>query len=752
MPLLGGREKTFAEAKTLNTLYEALRILGAAFGIESQYTDNWGKAHQTDLEMIRRILEAKGVRISRQHLELNPQTLVVSAKDLPTRCWFYLEGKMSAFRGDSSAGHVRITETENRMPAQEYHLPHSAVNLEHEEGTNLLRLSFSLPSDLTTGRYCLDVDAIIDDERYRADCCCIVCPPNTYLPPLLDEGKGIAGIGVALYGVRSEKNWGVGDCSDLKQIVDWAARDLKVDFIGLNPLHALFNTRPYHSSPYLPSSRLYRNFIYLDVTSIPDFAESIEARSLVNSADIQKLIRKLRDESHVNYEQVSALKLRVLKEMFPTFVKQRGKSERWKLFEDYIASEGSWLERFATFCALEEHFRSTLPDATTWRQWPAEFHDPCSDDVTKFRRENEQHVLFWMYVQWQLAEQLREVQEHALGKGMTIGLYHDVALAVDRDGADFWAWQSFFCEGFKVGAPPDAFAPDGQDWGFPPPNSDVHRASGYELFLKMLEANCKYGGALRIDHVMQLHHLFWIPENGKARDGVYVKDYEDDLLKVLSLASQESRTVIVGEDLGTVPPDFRERLMKSGIMSYRLFYFERDFSGIQRHSWEYPRLALVSVSTHDLPTLAGFWCGRDIQTRRDIGELDETADREFQQDRGHHKQKIVERLVQDGFFPESAAQAAIDSSTLPEDLHEGVLRFLFSTPSALVIISQEDLFLDERQQNFPGTTWQNPNWVTKMRYSVEELTTDPEAIRLAKKFRRLLEDSGRANEKPDVSR
>jgi 4-alpha-glucanotransferase len=734
----------------LNTVYEALKILGAAFGVESQYTDNWGKVHRTELEMIRRILEAKGVRISREHLELNPQTLVACTENLPTRCRVYLEGRISALTGDSPVGFVRITEVENRIPAQEYQLFDQAVNLEREAGTDLLTLSFPFPSHLPAGRYSLTIEASIDGESYRADCRWVVCPPTAYLTLRLQQGRGIAGIGVALYGVRSETNWGVGDCSDLKRIVDWAVTDLKVDFIGLNPLHALFNTRPFHSSPYLPSSRLYRNFIYLDVTSMPDFVDSLEARSLVNSADIQRRIRKLRDEPHVNYEEVSALKLRVLKEVFRTFMKQCGTSERWQHFENYRASEGSWLERFATFCALTEHFRSTLPEATTWRQWPAEFHDPCSEDVSQFRKENEQEVFFRMYVQWQLDEQLREVQEHALRKGMSIGLYHDVALAVDRDGADFWAWKSFFCERFKVGAPPDAFAPGGQDWGFPPPNSDLHRASGYELFLKMLEANCKYGGALRIDHVMQLHHLFWIPEDGEAREGAYVKDYEDELLKVLCLASQNSQTVIVGEDLGTVPPDFRERLMASGIMSYRLFYFERDFWGTQRHSWEYPRLALVSVSTHDLPTLVGFWCSRDILTRRDIGQLDDTAFQEFQTDRGRHKQKIVERLVQDGFFPEAAAQEAIDSGTLTEDLHQAVLRFLLSTPSALVIISQEDLFLDERQQNFPGTTWQNPNWVTKMRYSVEELTTNPDAIRLAQRFRRLLEDSGRAVDKLDV--
>ncbi len=248
---------------------------------------------------------------------------------------------------------------------------------------------------------------------------------------------------------------------------------------------------------------------------------------------------------------------------------------------------------------------------------------------------------------------------------------------------------------------------------------------------------------MRIDHVMQIHHLFWIPPNSRPADGVYVKDYEKDLLNLLALTSLQNRTVIVGEDLGTLPRNFRETLMDRGVFSYRLFYFEREQGGNLLCHWEYPQCALVSIATHDLPTLAGFWLGKDIDTRRDIGMLDSEEEKSFREDRTNHKAKIIEKLVQDGFLPAPVAHAAWISSFPTDELHSSVLKFLFHTPSALVMINQEDILLDRRQQNFPGTTWQNPNWVTKMLYTVEELRSHPEAKRLSRKFRLLLEESGR---------
>jgi len=736
------------EVKELADIYKALRALQEFCGIEAQYIDNWGKIRRTDPKVAARILEAKGVRISSERMALNPQVLVVSIDALPTRCSIYLDENVCEELVASPAGKVVVSGVGGGFSDYECSFDGQGAALEMDDGTGLVRLSIPFPKELDVGSYKVRVKAVIGKETYSCPCIWIVCPAKAYMPPDLQAGRRVAGVGLALYGVRSETNWGVGDFSDLKKIIDWAHEELNVDFIGLNPLHALFNKRPLTSSPYLPSSRLFRNFIYLDVPGMEDFSGSIKALTLAESPQTRRKIHALRDEKQVNYEEISALKLLILREVFRYFLenhrKHEGGTKRWDDFTDYIRSEGVYLERYATFCALQEHFQEELSEAENWRAWPAAFHHPESEQVKDFQLRHEEDLFFWMYLQWQIDEQLKQAQDYALSRGMLIGLYHDEALAVDRNGADFWAWQDFFHYGFRVGAPPDAFAPDGQDWGFPPPNSHEARNSGYALFVKKLDANCKHGGALRIDHVMQLHHLFWIPEEGKPADGVYVRDNEADLLNILALVSQSSRTLIVGEDLGTVPPQFRERLMAKGVLSYRLFYFERDFEGNHLPYHAYPEAALVSISTHDLPTLAGFWPGRDIETRRSIGQLSDEQAKAFTEERGRSKAKILDRLVQDGFLDDRSAHDARESDLPTEELHAAVLSFLLHTPSKLVMINQEDVFLDVRQQNFPGTTWEHPNWVTKMRFSVEELRSDPEALRYAKKFRELVEKAGRS--------
>jgi len=730
-------------------MYKILRILSDACGIEPHYIDAAGEVRHTDPETARRILESKGICIPRDRVELNPQVLVVSADDLPDRYTVYFAGKIRQSDLASPTCTVRISEVDRAMQEIEHPVGSDHLPFSLDDETGLLRVSIPFPRELTLGTHHVRVDAVVGERAFSTSCLWIICPPKAYVPPAFEARKKIAGISVALYGIRSETNWGIGDFSDLTKIVDWAAHDLHVDVVGINPLHALFNRRPYNSSPYLPSSRLFRNFIYLDVPGIADVVDSTAARSLVDSPEVSQKIQELRDEEHVNYEEISALKLLVLRETFADFMENHGRIDRrgnrWKDFEGFKASEGVYLERFATFCALDEHFCCALPQAETWRDWPEEFHRPLSNEVRKFQRENQEEILFWMYLQWQIDSQLKQVQEHALKSGMVIGLYNDEALAVDRNGADFWAWREFFHEGFRVGAPPDDFAPKGQDWGFPPPDRDRLRSAGYELFLKKLQTNCEHGGALRIDHVMQFHHLFWIPAEGKPVDGVYVQDYESDLLNLVALESQNSRTLIVGEDLGTVPFNFRERLMAQGVFSYRLLYFERDGEGnlLPRHA--YPEGALVSITTHDLPTLAGFWSGRDIDLRKQTGLIDESSEEKFRQDRTWHKAKIIERLVQEGLLADHAAQPAAESQFPTEELHTAVLDFLFGTPARLVVIGQEDIFLDLRQQNLPSTTWENPNWVTKMIYSVEDLRSNPAAVRFATRFRGCVENCGRSH-------
>ena len=454
----------------------------------------------------------------------------------------------------------------------------------------------------------------------------IVCPDRAYFPPDLAGNRRTGGIFLSLYGLRSGRNWGCGDFSDLTVFLDWMSANIGGSFVGLNPLHAIPNRQPYNTSPYLPICAFYKNLIYLDIEAIPDFEHSGWAHALFTCPRMQNEIRALREAEFVEYERVHRLKLRFLKVLFRGFLREyQSGSARAQEFRAYVEREGGLLDRFAVYCALDHVIHQRMPDVWLWRDWPPEYHDPDSEATQAFAREHWRMVLFYKYIQWQIDIQLGAAQTHAKDLGLDIGLYHDLALATDRFGADLWAHRRFYVEGSRVGAPPDDFSPNGQDWSFPPPNAYEHFRDGYRLFSESIRKNLRHGGALRIDHVMRFFHLFWIPEGLEAKRGLYVRDRHEDVIRILALESERNRVVIVGEDLGTVADEIRETLSRFGILSYRLFYFEKWQNGVFKIPHEYPAQALVSSSTHDLPTLAGFWSNRDIDARRAAGLVPDEA-------------------------------------------------------------------------------------------------------------------------------
>lgn len=732
----------------MTDFYKALKELSKVFGIEESYTDNWGRTFLTRPKIAREILALKGIDLNIDRMALDTQIKVLSISSLPECVNFLMDSDWNSLNLCCGTGKVVMRELRGRAKTVEWDMDNPLVCLCLDEETGLTSISVPTPGINESGLFRFKVTLEINNtETSSVELALLVCPDSAYLPETITDRQRIAGVGVAVYGLRSSRNWGIGDFTDLLNYVDWARSELGAQIVGINPLHAIFNKSPFNSSPYMPSSRLYRNDVYLDVTNVCGYRSSEKAQRFVNSIETQALLKRLRKEEHVNYEEVSRIKTRVLRMVFESFCSENRdrpeKSRHWEDFQTYISGEGIFLERYATFCALRDWLGGQDSRFHSWREWPAGYQNPESDEVKHFVQTYSDEISFWMFIQWQIDSQLRQVQNHAREIGMTIGLYHDQALAVDSNGADFWAWREYFTEGFSVGAPPDSFAPEGQDWGFCPPNSWRIRESFYTPLRKILRANMKYGGALRIDHVMQLHHLFWIPRGGSPSEGTYVKDYEADLMSVLALESQTAKNVVIGEDLGTVPHNFRERLIQKGLLSYRLFYFERDSWGNLLPYYQYPERALVSLSTHDLPTLAGFWAGLDIEKRVEIGRIKPENEMEFRQERTSHKAKIIERLVSDGVLPAETAHQAWIQTFPTDDLHSATLSFVFRTPSAIALINQEDLFLDTRQQNLPGTTWENPNWVTKNRFSIEELTQNTFAAQMAAKFKKLVISSGR---------
>jgi 4-alpha-glucanotransferase len=734
------------------TFEQLLERAGAQCGIEPGFWDIWGRYHPTTTSAKQAILRAMGIEagsaaelerslsaIERREWErITPPAIVAAQMDTVE----FPVNIPAESLGERAAVTVRREDGEKfTFELNLWELPQSGAA--QMDGRTWVRKQARLPLGLPLGYHDIDVriPGAAGHTRY------IVTPDRAWTDPHLGRGGRAAGITISLYGVRSGRNWGCGDFGDLLNVVDWTGSELEAAFIGLNPLHAIHNRRPFNTSPYLPNCVFYQNFLYLDVEAMEDYARCRRAMALRSTAAVEREIQDLRQAPFVEYERVATLKLRFLKIAFAQFLRQwRRREPRAIDFDAWREREGTLLEGFATYCALDEHLHRLNPELWVWTEWPAPFQDPQSAETREFRRRHWRSVMFHQYLQWQIDIQLRRAHQRAREKRLGIGLYHDLALATDRFGADLWAHRPFFVEGCRVGSPPDDFSPKGQDWAFPPPNSSRHREEGYRLFAETIRKNCRHGGALRIDHVMRLFRLYWIPDGCDARHGAYVREHSEDFLRILALESVRQQVVVVGEDLGTVEPAIRETLARFGILSYRLFYFEKNGRGDFRRNLEYPRHALVSSTTHDLPTLAGFWAGADLEARRGTGVLNPEAYASQRENRRLEKQKMLDMLFELGLMPAHLPRQAEAYPELTGELHNAIVGFLAETPSELLAINQEDLTKELAQQNLPGTTGEYPNWGRKMRFTVEEMNSDPAARGFTAMFRHWILRSGRKNQ------
>ncbi|MCW5977662.1 MAG: 4-alpha-glucanotransferase [Bryobacteraceae bacterium] len=742
---------TFTPAKDFP---EALSRAGAMWGIEPEYWDIFGKRHVAAPEVQKEILQSIGVPTdSLAHVNQ-------AMEDGLWREWTAVVAPVCVVSGENPIeATVRVPEAlaggtlrsevqlEDGGTAAAEHKLKSLPATRRAQLRGQAFVEKRLPlGEAPLGYHRLRVSIARGGEApLEGEAWLIVTPDRAYLPLELRGSEKRAGLYASLYAIHSSRSWGCGDFSDLERLAAWLAREANGSFVALNPLHAIHNREPYNTSPYMPISIFYRNFIYLDIERIPDYQASACARKLRASPNVEAEIRALNESDLVEYQRVARLKKAFLRLAFRQFLKEyRTGGERARQFQEFITSERDLLDGFATYCALDEWIHKRQRDVWTWNNWPPEYQDPSSEATRRFKEEHWRSVLFYKYAQWLIDLQAAEAQAAARRSGLGIGVFHDLALAVDGFGADLWAYRPFYVSGCRVGAPPDDFSPNGQDWSFPPPASERHFQNGYQLFRDSIRKACRHGGALRIDHVMRFFRLFWIPGGKKPASGAYVRDRHEDLIRVLALESVRNQVVVVGEDLGTVEPKIREILTKFGILGYRVFYFEKNKQGEFRPPQEYPRPALVSSTTHDLPTLVGFWTGRDIDARREAKVLpDEKSYKQAIKDRRREKQKILDALAGSRLLPGVGRKSVDDYPEVTPELHKAVISFLASTPSVLLAINQEDLTKEREQQNLPGTTAEHPNWRRKMRYSIDELETSDEVREMMATVRAALKRAGR---------
>jgi 4-alpha-glucanotransferase len=731
---------------------ELLDALAVRCGIALDYYDIWGNRHTISGQTKRAILAAMGLRVAT--IEELQQELSASEDDP----WRHLCDVVLVRRAEEAAATWAV-----RLPSEEpddrevrivWELRDESGCLQQQGvwgpglvpaetrligGHRHVRFDLPIPTGLAFGYYDLTARAETVSGSMEGALRLIIVPSRCYVPQYFQEGRRTWGLALHLYALRSSRNWGVGDFGDLADFADWAAKDLGAGVIGLNPLHALKNVRPYHISPYSPDSRFFLNVLYLAVEEIPELRESEAAQRLLEDSTFRSRLESFRKHDLVDYDQVYAAKREVLELLFATFLTHHldGSGEAWqprtdrgRAFERFVREEGELLENFALFHALSEELHRAFPHLWTWQEWPEAYRDPQSAAVAAFRARQGARIRFHQYLQWVASEQLERAAARARGAGMPIGLYHDLALGSDRSGSDAWVFQDVLALGADSGCPPDAFAPEGQNWGLPPINPRQLRAGAYRMFTALLRNNLAYGGALRLDHVMGLFRLFWIPRGLPASAGAYVHYPAEDLLGILALESQRSKTIIVGEDLGTVPDSVRERLAAASVLSYRVLYFERYGDGSWKEPRAYPERALAVVTTHDLPTLSGFWSAEDIQTRFKLGfygsdvERDQAL-RERERDRG----RLLGALRAEGLLPAGMSDDPTSATHLTPELCRAIHIFLARTPAWIMLASLEDCLGEMAQMNVPGTVDSYPNWLRKIRLSLGELKEDC-AVRL----------------------
>ena len=538
----------------------------------------------------------------------------------------------------------------------------------------------------------------------------IVVPSRCVMPRDLLGDRRAFGIVANLYTVRSERNWGVGDISDLRSLVEWIG-SLGGAFVGVNPLHALANTGS-EVSPYSPVSRLFRNAIYIDVAAIPELRDAPNVAKRLDHPELEAEIEALRDDEQVRYDAVMAIKMPVLEELHRVFGKASTGDARRAAYDEFVRANDPELTRFATFAAIAESRHSW-----DWRTWPAPLQDHRSDAVKDLQRVHAERVDLHRWIQFELDRQLGEVANTARRARMPIGLYQDLAIGTSPAGADTWANPDLFVNGACVGAPPDPYSANGQNWGLPAIDPRALRRDRYRYFIRLVQSGFRHAGALRIDHVMGLFQLFWIPDGKSGKEGAYVRNPADDLLGILALESVRHRALVVGEDLGTVPKEVPPALEKWGLLSSKVLYFERDHEGGFLPANRYAPVALATANTHDMATLAGYWRGRDIDERRRVGLIasDDTA-RAAREEREREKAALIALLAREGIL--KSGSPPNDPAVLRGAIHE----FLCRTPSALVGLALDDLAGETDAVNIPGVgPDKHSSWTRKMSMTMEEM-------------------------------
>ncbi len=695
---------------------EALHPVARLLGIETRHTDALGVTHEPDADTLSLLISAFG-------LPPDPQQAAAALAEAVQARPFGLD-PLQVVAVEKPILHLRVADGTEIEWCCEFEVGGQA------EGRCIANHGeLHLPVTLPLGYHQIALKGSGVDVAVGL----AAAPPACYLPPALEEGAHNWGLTAQLYGLNSARNWGIGDFTDLAELCR-AAGGAGAVTAGINPLHALFASEPRHASPYSPSSRAMLDYLYIDPSAVPGFAEHETIRTLAPDA----ALATVRAAALIDHAAVAALKRPVLEALYRRFrerdLRAGAESGPGKVFRAFQRASARPLAAFATFEALHENL-NRAGGGFSWHDWPLRLRDPNSGAVARFGKAHKERVEFFEFLQWQADAQLGAAAEAGRAAGLSLGLYRDLAVGVNPLGAEAWADQGLVMPGMGIGAPPDPLSRLGQDWGLAPVNPLALRRAGFQQFIAALRANMRHAGVLRIDHVMSLQRLYWVPRGQSAVNGAYVTYPFAELLRLVALESHRQRCAVVGEDLGTVPSGFRETMHAANLLSYRVVAFERRWGGGFVPPWDYPPLAAASAATHDLPTLKGFWLGRDIAWRQNLG-LYPGAEVEAAEinDRKRDRWQLLEALAGEGLIAHERFGEFLPDPDHPvygATLGDAILTFLARSRARLMLVQLEDIAGEEEQANLPGTSDAHPNWRRRLSTRLEDLLAGPELQRVA---------------------
>jgi 4-alpha-glucanotransferase len=716
---------------------EIIEHLVTSRGIESTFVDAWAVPATVNDETKVKLLQAMGYKVD------DEAGLEQQVEDEFVKQWMSAVNPVQVIKYDESF--VFPLRLSIEMAAQKLNLlvqledgtteireieavDHQLINVVEIEDEEFHEYAISLDIDLPMGYHKLSVQL---GDLEIASSSIIKVPQRCFIPDDIKKGKKIWGLSVQLYCVRSRRNWGIGDFTDLIMLVKQAASQ-GADFVGLNPIHELYPANPDVCSPYGPSSRRWLNYLYIDVEQVPEFGgEALQAWFTSNA--IGEQLATLRADDYVNYSGVAAVKLAALNEIFTHYSEKylTKNTKQNKAFKAFIAQGGESLQTLAVFEALQENLKAEGKACWGWPVFPDEFKAYDMPSVAKFAKKNKKRVHFYLFLQWHAALQFEAASKAASEAGMLIGLYRDLAVGVSEGGAEIWGNKDLYCVDASIGAPPDVLGPLGQTWGLPPMDPIKLYEQAYQPIIDLFSSNMHASGALRIDHVMALLRLWWVYKGDHASQGGYVCYPVEDLLGILALESQRNQSLVIGEDLGTVPQEIRSTLAENGMYSYRVFLFEQAEDGGFYAPEHYPEQSMATLTTHDMPTLIGYWHCNDLALGKEVGLYPDADVLATLYDARHdNKQHILNTLHGHHSISNSISHNVNDVGMTTE-LNYGMQTHMASSSSALLSLQLEDWLQMEKPVNIPGTFNEYPNWKRKLSRNLEDIFEDDAILSLS---------------------